>query len=49
MVWPEGTILKSQASRWSKMALEIDFSLKKEAVIYRRKNIINLIKLLGRC
>ena len=30
MVWPEGAILKIQASRWSKIALEIDFSLKKK-------------------
>ena len=26
MVWPEGTILKIQASRWSRITLEIDFS-----------------------
>ena len=30
MVYPEGAILKIQASRWSKIALEIDFSLKKK-------------------
>ena len=36
----DGTILKIQASRWSKIALEID--IKKRKVVMKKKNIIKI-------
>ena len=35
MVWPEGAILKIQASRWSKISLEIRLLIKKKKFFKR--------------
>ena len=33
MVWPEGAILKIQASIWSKIALEIDCDIEEKILL----------------
>ena len=44
MFWPEGTILKIQASRSFKIALEFfRLFIKKKKVVIQKKNIINSV------
>ena len=44
MVWPKGAILKIEASRLSKIALEIDFSYKKRSDIEEKILKFNFLK-----